>query len=58
MTGSRRWRLFGVAVGQQLQRAFEIGKEHRDLLAFPFEGALGGQDLLCQICGRMATKWL
>ena len=32
-------RLLGVAVGQQLHRAFEIGKEHRDLLAFAFQRA-------------------
>ena len=32
--------LLGIAVGQQLHRALEIGKEHRDLLAFPFESRL------------------
>ena len=49
-------RLLRVAIGQQLHRAFEIGKEDRYLLAFPFEGALGGQDLLCQICGRIGNE--
>jgi hypothetical protein len=49
-------RLLGVAVGQQLYRAFEIGKEDRHLLAFPFDGALGGQDLLCQMCGRIGNE--
>ena len=31
-------RLLGVAVGQQLHRALEVGEEHRDLLALAFEG--------------------
>ena len=30
--------LFGIAVGQQLHRAFEVGKQHRDLLALAFQG--------------------
>ena len=29
-------RLLGIAVGQQLHRAFEVGKQHRDLLALAF----------------------
>ena len=32
-------RLLGVAVGEQLHRALEVGEEHRDLLALAFEGA-------------------
>jgi hypothetical protein len=44
-----RLRLFGVAVGQQLHRAFQIGKQHRDLLALAFERRLGGEDFLGQI---------
>ena len=39
-------RFLGVAVGQQLHRAFEVGKEHRHLLALAFQGTPGGQDLL------------
>ena len=31
--------LLGVAVGQQLHRALEVGEEDRDLLALAFEGA-------------------
>ena len=34
--------LFGIAVSQQLHRAFEVGKQHRHLLALAFEGGLGG----------------
>ena len=32
-------RLLGVAVGQQLRGALEVGKQHRDLLALAFQGA-------------------
>jgi hypothetical protein len=42
-------RLLGIAIGQQLHRAFQIGKQDRDLFAFPFEGGLGGEDFLGQI---------
>ena len=33
-------RLLGVAVGEQLHRALEVGEEHGDLLALAFESAL------------------
>ena len=45
--------LLGVAVGEQLHRALEVGKQHRDLLALAFQGTAGGQDLLGQIGGRV-----
>ena len=32
-------RLLGIAVGEQLHRALEVGEEHGDLLALAFEGA-------------------
>jgi hypothetical protein len=41
--------LFGITIGQQLHRALEIGEQHRDLLAFAFEGSAGGEDLLGQM---------
>jgi hypothetical protein len=44
-------RLLGVAVGKQLHRALEIGKQHGDLLALPFERAPRGQDLLGEVLG-------
>jgi hypothetical protein len=44
-------RLLGVAVGEQLHRALEVGEEHRDLLALAFEGGLGGEDLLGEVLG-------
>ena len=59
-------RLLRVAVGQQLHGAFEIGKEHRDLLAFAFEGSCGGENFLRQVrrCvgvwgthGRLGGRW-
>ena len=53
-------RLFRIAVGQQLHGAFEVGKQHRDLLALAFQGTAGGENLLREIgwgvgegaCGR------
>jgi hypothetical protein len=44
--------LLGIAVGQEFHRAFEVGKEHRDLLALAFEGGLGLENLLCQVHGH------
>ena len=41
--------LLGVAVGEQLHRALEVGEEHGDLLALAFEGALRGEDLLGEV---------
>ena len=34
-------RLLRVALGQQLHGALEVGKQHRDLLAFAFQGGCG-----------------
>jgi hypothetical protein len=47
---------FGVAVGQELQGALQVGKEHRDLLALPFQGAAGGEDFLGQIPRGVAQR--
>jgi hypothetical protein len=35
-------RLLGIAVGQQLHRALEIGEQHGDLFALALEGAGAG----------------
>ncbi len=54
-------RLLGVAVGQQCQRAFEIGKQYRDLLTFAFQGAAASEDFLGEVRGRVGvwgTHWL
>src|SRR6266852_3594336 len=31
----------GIALGQEFHRAFEVGKQHRDVFAFAFEGTPG-----------------
>jgi hypothetical protein len=41
--------LLRVAVRQQFHRALEVGKQHGDPLALPFQGAFGNEDLLGQI---------
>ncbi len=48
-------RLFRVAVGEQLEGAFHVGEEHRDLLALPLERMARGEDLLGQVAGRVAV---
>jgi hypothetical protein len=51
--------LLGIAVGQQLHGAFEIREQHGDLLALPFEGTAGGEDVLGEIrrgIGAWATR--
>ena len=42
-------RLLGVAVGEQLHRALEVGEEDRDLLALAFEGGLGVEDAFGEV---------
>src|SRR5262245_11115797 len=44
-------RFFRIAIGEQLHRAFEVGEEHRDLLALTLEIRLGGEDLLGEVLG-------
>ena len=41
--------VFGVEVANQLDRAFQVGKQHGDLLALAFQGTAGGEDFLRQI---------
>jgi hypothetical protein len=36
----------GIAVGQELHGALEVGEEDRDLLALPFQRGLRGEDAL------------
>ena len=48
--------LLGVAVGEQLHRALQVGEEHRDLLALAFEGGLRGEDLLGEVLGGVASQ--
>ena len=49
-------RLLGIAVGEQLHRALEVGEEHRDLLALALEGGLGGEDLLGEVLRRVGLR--
>jgi len=48
--------LLGVALGKELHRAFEVGKEHGDLLALAFEGRLGGEDPLGEMLGGVGLR--
>ena len=47
---------FRVEVADQLGRAFEVGKEHGDLLALAFQGTAGGQDFLGEIGRRVGQR--
>ena len=52
-------RLLGVAVGEQLHRALQVGEEHRHLLALALEGGLRGEDPFGQVfgcIGPLATR--
>jgi hypothetical protein len=48
--------LLGIAVGEQLHRALQIGEEDRDLLALAFQGRLGRQDLLGEVLGGVGLR--
>jgi hypothetical protein len=50
--------VFGVALGQQLHRAFEVGEQHGHLLALAFEGGAGGEDLVGQVWWRVGERRL
>ena len=43
--------VFGIAVGEQFHRAFQIDKQDGHLLALAFQGFLGQQDALSQVLG-------
>jgi hypothetical protein len=47
-------RLFGIAVGEQLHRALEVGEEHRDLFALAFEGGPQRQNPLGKVFGGVS----
>ena len=49
-------RLLGVAVGQHLHRALEVGEDHRHLLALALEHGLGVQDALGQVLRRVGIR--
>ena len=43
--------LFGIALGQQLHRALQVGEQHRDLLALAFQGGAGVEDFSAKWAG-------
>src|SRR5262245_5670557 len=45
--------LLGVAVGEELHRPLQVREQDRDLLAFPFDGLPGVEDLLDEMGGRI-----
>jgi hypothetical protein len=47
----KRSRLFGVAVGQQLHGALEVGEQHSDLFALAFQARTGFEDFFGQMGG-------
>ena len=49
--------IFRVEVLDQLGRVFDVGKADGDLLAFPFEGTAGGENLLCEIVRCIGQGW-
>ena len=55
-TGSRSSRVLGVAVGEELHRALEVGEEDGDLLALAFEGGPRGEDPLGEVLGRVGLR--
>jgi hypothetical protein len=44
-------RVLGVAVGEQLHGALQVGEEHRHLLALALEGGPGGEDSFREVLG-------
>ena len=46
-------RFLGVALGQELHRALQIGEQHRHLLALAFQGVLGDENFFGEVLGRV-----
>src|SRR5439155_25913409 len=46
-------RFLGIAVGQQLHRALEIGEQDRHVLALALQGSPGREDLLGEVLGSV-----
>ena len=47
---------FGIELLGQLHRAFDVGEQHRDLLALAFERGLGLQDLVGEVLGGVVAR--
>ncbi len=52
----QRLGLLRIEVRDQLCRALEISKEHRDLFALAFQGSAGGEDFLGQVRWRIRQR--
>jgi hypothetical protein len=48
--------LLWITIGQKFHGAFEVSKQHRDLLTLAFEGATGSEDLLGEV-GWCVSQW-
>ena len=46
----------GIAVGEQLHRPLQVGKEDGHLFALAFERGLGGEDFLRQVAGGVGER--
>jgi hypothetical protein len=56
-TGSQnRPGILGVTVGEQFQRALEVGEEHGHLLPLALQRSLGREDLLGEVPGRVRVR--
>src|SRR4029453_10901242 len=51
-------RFLGIAIGQQLHRALQVGKEDGHLLALTFQSASRADDLLGQVLRRVGLRRL
>jgi hypothetical protein len=49
--------LLRVEVPDQVGRAFEVGKQHRDLLALAFQGVLASTDLIGEVPRDVCEQW-
>jgi hypothetical protein len=47
---------FWIEIRDQFRRAFEVNKEHRDLLTLAFQGGAGGKDLFGEILGSVGLR--
>jgi hypothetical protein len=47
---------FGIEATDQLCRVFEVGKEHRDLLALTCQGGTGRDNFLGEVCGGIGPR--
>jgi hypothetical protein len=46
-------RFLGIAIGEELHRALEVGEEHGDLLALALESGFRGQNAFRKVLRRV-----